>query len=92
MTLPHQRKPCANCPFRTDCLKGWLGEDRMIGILEAESFICHKKNNLQCAGHMLLNGQHNGFVRLTTRLHIDLKLTGKELVFDSKEACIAHHK
>lgn len=40
-------KPCKDCPFRTDCLKGWLGEDRAAEIAESitdlqQSFPCHK--------------------------------------------------
>jgi hypothetical protein len=29
---------------------------------------------------------------LAERLHISLDLTGKDQVFDSQAACIAHHK
>lgn len=36
------KRPCANCPFRTDCPEGWLGEERAeeIGLYGAE-FACH---------------------------------------------------
>ncbi len=91
MKLPHVKKPCKDCPFRKDSLKGWLGKDRMTQILRAESFVCHKKTDLQCAGHMLIKSQDNSFVRLSKQLGIKLKLLGKELVFDSKESCIKHH-
>ncbi|HGM8087242.1 TPA: DUF6283 family protein [Pseudomonas aeruginosa] len=90
--LPHIKKPCRDCPFRKDTMKGWLGEERMTGILRADSFVCHKKKDMQCAGHMLINGEDNAFVRLAARLQIPLDLTGKEQVFESKAACIAHHK
>lgn len=90
--LPHIKKPCLDCPFRKDTIKGWLGEERMTEILRADSFVCHKKKDMQCAGHMLINGQDNAFVRLAARLRIPLDLTGKEQVFESKAACIAHHK
>lgn len=63
----------------------------MAEILKAESFVCHKKTDKQCAGHMLINGGQNGFVRLAGRLGISLNLTGAELVFESPSACIAHH-
>jgi hypothetical protein len=41
------KKPCAECPFRTDCLKGWLGAPRAkeitTGLLvEEKTFPCHK--------------------------------------------------
>lgn len=40
-------KPCKNCPFRTDCRKGWLGKNRAkeisFAILEQQgTFPCHK--------------------------------------------------
>lgn len=90
--LPHIRKPCRDCPFRKDALQGWLGEDRMTEILAADSFVCHKKTDMQCAGHMLMNGEGNAFVRLAARLRIPLDLTGGEQVFESKVTCIEHHK
>jgi len=42
--------PCGNCPFRTDCLDGWLGEDRAEEIAMAitqgdKTFSCHKTND-----------------------------------------------
>jgi hypothetical protein len=46
---------------------------------------------MQCAGHMLINGQANAFVRLADRLRIPLDLSGSEQVFESKAACIEHH-
>jgi hypothetical protein len=91
MSLPHVKKPCAQCPFRKDTLKGWLGAERMAEILHQGSFVCHKKKHLQCAGHMLINQENNEFVRLAHRLGFSLELSGKELVFDSHDACITHH-
>lgn len=70
--LSHIKKPCLDCPFRKDTLQGWLGKDRMTEILAADSFVCHKKTDMQCAGHMLLNAQDNAFVRLADRLGIQL--------------------
>ncbi|OFA09045.1 DUF6283 family protein [Duganella phyllosphaerae] len=92
MKLPHIPSPCRDCPFRKDTLQGWLGEDRAAEILEADSFVCHKKTDMQCAGHMLEKGEQNAFVRLAARLRIELNLTGAEQVFSSKNACIEHHK
>lgn len=89
--LPNVKKPCKDCPFRKDSLSGWLGKDRMTSILDSGSFVCHKKTHLQCAGHMLINGQKNDFVRLASRLGMDIELSGEELIFDSREACIEHH-
>lgn len=42
----NMKSPCKNCPFRTDCPKGWLGRRRaaqIAGSLErGESFHCHE--------------------------------------------------
>lgn len=92
MRLPHIKTPCRDCPFRKDTLKGWLGESRMKEILAADSFVCHKKTTMQCAGHMLINGLDNGFVRLAERMGIELDLKGRELVFDTQSECVEHHK
>lgn len=40
-------KPCKNCPFRTDSLEGWLGNNRASEIsnsltVEDKTFPCHK--------------------------------------------------
>lgn len=36
-------KPCAKCPFRTDCLKGWLGRARATEIVNSNGeFACHE--------------------------------------------------
>lgn len=40
-------QPCPKCPFRTDCLPGWLGEERAAGIATAitelqQTFACHE--------------------------------------------------
>lgn len=41
------KKPCAKCPFRTDCPKGWLGKRRAqqiaSSIVEQQgTFACHE--------------------------------------------------
>lgn len=40
------KRPCEHCPFRTDCLKGWLGKDRATeiagGLNADQSFACHE--------------------------------------------------
>lgn len=91
MRLPNVKRPCRECPFRKDTLQGWLGEKRMTEILDSNSFVCHKRTDLQCAGHMLIKGEENDFVRLASRLNIPTGVTGSELVFESKAACIEHH-
>ena len=91
MKLPYVKKPCKDCPFRKDSLKGWLGQDRIAEILKQPSFVCHKNNELQCAGHMIIKGQDNNFVELASRMNINLDLSGNELVFGSKTECIEQH-
>lgn len=97
MELPNMKRPCANCPFRKVSPKGWLGQERMTGILEEDSFTCHKTlgggqgKRRQCAGHMLLSGRDNQFVRLAIAMGLDTGLSGRELVFDTKQECIEHH-
>lgn len=61
------RKPCKGCPFRTDCLKGWLGAKRAAGIAasileEDKTFPCHKTTSANgfsgqqshCSGALIL--------------------------------------
>lgn len=33
---PYVKTPCNMCPFRKDALKGWLGRERVEGILASE--------------------------------------------------------
>jgi len=89
--LPNMSKPCKNCPFRKDSLKGWLGKARMTEILAADTFVCHANTNQQCAGHMLLLKEDNAFFRLAKRLDYGLDLRGEDLVFDNTQDCIDHH-
>jgi hypothetical protein len=95
--LPYLRQPCSGCPFRKTTLKGWLGEERIEEILRADTFVCHKttkgqtRDRRQCAGHMLLKGKKNSFVLLTELMDIDLKLSGRDLVFATEKECIKHH-
>jgi len=72
-------------------MEGWLGEERMREILNQDSFVCHKKTDFQCAGHMIIKGNENSFVNLAKRLHIKLDLKGNELVFNNVNDCIDHH-
>lgn len=92
MKLPNCNKPCKDCPFRKDIIKGWLGSKRMTEIVEAESFVCHKNHKLQCAGHMLLLEDANVFYRTANIFRHPLKLEGRELVFDTIQEAIEHHK
>jgi len=92
--LPYQPRPCHDCPFRRDT-PFRLGQLRILGILEAGSFVCHKTKDsghqLQCAGHMSLMGDRNYFVQLADRLGIELRLGGRDEVFEDQAACVEHH-
>jgi len=92
MKIPCVKTPCKDCPFRIDSIKGWLGKEKMEEILDTSSFVCHKNNNLQCAGHMIINKEQNSFFALAKRLFIDLNLSGHKLIFSSRKECISHHK
>ena len=94
MKIPCMTHPCKACPFRKDTLKGWLGEKRMTEILDTDTFPCHKTkgDRKQCAGHMLLKGDDNAFVRVAKAHELDLGLTGRELIFDNEQDCLNHHK
>ena len=89
--LPHMKAPCRDCPMTKQCPPGWLGSKRMSEILQQGSFVCHKRTDLQCAGHMLLQGQDNDFVALARRLDMLLDLRDRARVFDTAAECIAHH-
>ena len=94
MNLPNIKKPCTNCPFRKDTTKGWLSSDRMKQYLSSGSFTCHKTEapRLQCAGHMIIKGINNDFVRLASNLGIDPQLRGHSLIFKTESECIKHHE
>lgn len=93
MRLPNMTAPCKDCPFRKDTLEGWLGAERISSILKQSSFTCHKTNKqLQCAGHMLIKGEANEFVATAKAYDIELELKGRELIFDTEQECINHHK
>jgi hypothetical protein len=72
-------------------LKGWLGKKRITEISECDNFVCHKNNDLQCGGHMILLGDNNVFVRMAKALGLKLVLKGRELVFDNVRELIKHH-
>lgn len=92
------KAPCENCPFRKDSMSGWLGEEKMKEIVNQDSFVCHKfldggmEGRKQCAGHMILNGNDNAFVRTAKNFKIELGLKGQELIFSTRDEAINHHK
>lgn len=97
MRLPNQPKPCNGCPFRKQCLPLVTLAEKIVSIVENGVHTCHNTQGLapskqrQCAGHMLLKGDTNHFVELANRLGLTIKLSGRELVFDTPEQMIRHH-
>jgi len=91
MKLPHVKEPCKDCPFRKDVMESWLGEKRMCEIIESDSFVCHKKTDFQCAGHMVSSFIDNQFVDLAGVFGIKLNLKGYDLVFENEIDCVQHH-
>lgn len=92
VNLPNRKTPCKDCPFRKDCLKGWLGGSRIEEILQNDSFVCHKNHELQCAGHMIIKGNSNVFVRTASAMNLDTELKNKHLIFENENDCVKHHK
>lgn len=75
--------PCAKCPFRKDCMPGWLGEERMAGIcndtvMGDQYFTCHETTDLPqrkqrlCAGKLILEERANPKGNSSTRVAIAL--------------------
>ena len=90
--LPFAKAPCGQCPFRTDCLKGWLGEARAAEIAEADSFTCHKNKDLQCAGHMVVS-KRNIFIILAEIFFKDkIVIKNSKILFKNEKDFINHHK
>jgi len=98
MRLPFKKTPCNNCPFRKDCLKGWLGGERMEEILKEDSFICHKtaygadKEKRQCAGHIHIKKESNVFYRVARAMGFDMSIGKTEKLFENEKDLIKHHK
>lgn len=97
-------KPCAGCPFRTDCLPAWLGRDRAQGIADAvgggNTFQCHKTPATapqMCAGALITTRTNQGGFSGAISLACAFgwlepnQLDDKSPVFDSLDAFVEHH-
>lgn len=74
--------PCAHCPFRRDCLKGWLGASgaqQIAAALETDNktFECHKTTHKRkgersmCAGALHVvekSAAANALIQIAQRL------------------------
>lgn len=95
--IPMVKKPCSNCPFKKDALKGWLGADRAEEIANAHSFTCHKTGETgsgprkQCAGFMIMKEEDSAFYRLLNHEARKYLSEQNKLVFDTIYDFINHH-
>lgn len=73
MTLAYVKRPCAECPWRTDVAPGQFSAARFRALapcaedLSFTIFACHKSppgGEFTCAGFLLQQGAHNLSVRL----------------------------
>lgn len=64
----------------------------MKEIIENSSHQCVKVAKLQCAGHMLMTKEHNSIMKWLYSWGLRAKLSGQELIFKDKNACITYHK
>lgn len=95
--IPMVKKPCSNCPFKKDTLKGWLGADRAEEIANAHGFTCHKTGETgsgprkQCAGFMILKQEESAFYRILNHAARQFLIEQNNVIFDNKEDFIKHH-
>ncbi len=56
-------QPCSECPFRTDCLQGWLGKSRAAEIADSikngSTFPCHKTTEFDDEGESIGVGEQH---------------------------------
>ena len=52
---------------------------------------CRREQNAECAGHMLMNGSKNFYVRILQRIEPDYALSGRELIFKDEKSLLAHY-
>lgn len=91
------KKPCSNCPFKKNTLKGWLGSTTANRVANCDSFTCHKTGETgsgprkQCAGFMILKQEDSAFYRILNHAARQFLIEQKSVIFDSKEDFIKHH-
>lgn len=81
MPLDYVKRPCAECPWRTDIPPGQFTADRFRALatcaddLARTIFACHKspeKGPFMCAGFLLQQGAHNLTVRMSRQMFADV--------------------
>ena len=73
MTFPYCKRPCAECPWRTDVAPGKFPVERFVKLahtaydLAIGVFACHMSKEggeMACAGFVLMQGAHNLSLRM----------------------------
>jgi hypothetical protein len=88
------KKPCATCIFRKEN-DAVILHQIAVDISNNNTHTCHNthgKKRKQCAGHMLVAGNENLFVRCAIAFKDPVQVTGKELVFEDMDEFVNHHK
>lgn len=94
VTAPKQhKKPCHDCPWRRESIKGWLGGayvSEWIAEAHGEGSIpCHTISNQQCAGSAIYRANVCKSVRDSRVLYLP---SDREIVFASPKEFTEHHK
>jgi len=102
MSYDDLKQPCNQCPFRVNCIPGWLGPWSPEALLESlvhEPFPCHltvtltEKEYKGCAGAGLF---FNNILEISrhpdTSKHQKVLDKSSDDIFTSKQRFLAHHK
>lgn len=87
----HCSEPCPSCPYRTDADKKAYTREEIAFENSQVSMGCRREQNAECAGHMLMNGNKNFYVRILQRIEPDYELSGRELIFKDAKSLLAHY-
>lgn len=86
------RRPCGDCPWRRDSLKGWVGgltADQWLRAAHGEDRIdCHTRRGPQCAGAATYRGNVGKLPRDQELLRL---APDREAVFSRPDEFLEHH-
>lgn len=86
------KKPCSDCPWRRDALRGWLGSAtpmEWVQIAHGESYVeCHTLLTKQCAGLAVYRANVCKSPRDPSIMRLD---SDKEKVFSGPQEFLTHH-
>lgn len=87
------KKPCKDCPWKRNSLKGWLGEaspEDWLHTARGEGVVkCHVVKNQQCAGIAIFRGNICKSPRNKSCLVLP---ADRETVFSWDDEFLAHHQ